>query len=239
MKLTLFLAVSLALVVTASAMPTRAADKIQLDALIASNAQHAFTEIIKDYESKHPNVEVKAQWLGGATIAKMVDEGKPADVAMAGSTILKRKESLLDKPIDILQNKEVILVPKGNPGKITGLKDLANPGVSSRSARRHRRLGQSRVKLSKRARPSGDSTSSRTFVRTSSSRKTKAAMCWPRSAQKPTRRSRSHPMSIHRSIKRLRSMTSTTLFRRIKSPSSKRPRTPRQRRTLPTLLRVR
>ncbi len=120
MKRILFLAAGLALVLTASAMPTRAADKIQLDALIASNAQHAFTEIIKDYAAKHPDVEIKPQWLGGATIAKMIDEGKPADVAMAGSTILKREASLLEAPIDILQNKEVILVPKGNPGKITG-----------------------------------------------------------------------------------------------------------------------
>ncbi|MGA3037203.1 MAG: molybdate ABC transporter substrate-binding protein [Vulcanimicrobiaceae bacterium] len=129
MKRSFFFAATLALVVTASVVPTRAADKVQLDVLIASNAQHAFTEIIKDYEAKHPSVEIKPQFLGGATIAKMVDEGKPADVAMAGSTILKREESLLEKPIDILQNKEVILVPKGNPGKVTGLKDLANPGV--------------------------------------------------------------------------------------------------------------
>jgi molybdate transport system substrate-binding protein len=124
----LFLTAACALAAS-SAIPAGAADKVELDALIASNAQHAFTEIIKDYEAKHPSVEIKAQFLGGATIAKMIDEGKPADVAMAGSTVLKREENLLEKPIDILQNKEVILVPKGNPGKITGLKDLANPGV--------------------------------------------------------------------------------------------------------------
>jgi len=127
-KRSLFLAGSGALIAS-SAMPAQAADNVTLDVLIASNAQHAFTEIIKDYSAKHPNVEIKPQWLGGATIAKMVDEGKPADVAMAGSTILKREEALLDPPIDILQNKEVILVPKGNPAKITSLKDLANPGV--------------------------------------------------------------------------------------------------------------
>src|SRR5579883_1222168 len=113
----------------ASIAPVGAADQVELNALIASNAQKAFTEIIKEYQAKHPNVTIKPQWLGGATIAKMVDEGQPADVAMAGSTVLKREENLLEPPVSILQNKEVILVPKNNPAKITGLKDLANPGV--------------------------------------------------------------------------------------------------------------
>ncbi|MBV8424575.1 MAG: molybdate ABC transporter substrate-binding protein [Candidatus Eremiobacteraeota bacterium] len=113
----------------ASVSPIGAADRVELTALIASNAQHAFTEIIEDYQKKHPNVSIKPQWLGGATIAKMVDEGQPADVVMAGSAPLKKEEQLLEPLVSILQNKEVILVPKGNPGKVNGLKDLANPGV--------------------------------------------------------------------------------------------------------------
>jgi len=113
-----------------SATPIGAADKIELNALIASNAEGAFTEIIKAYEAKHPGVTIKAQWLGGATIAKTIDENSgPADVAMAGSSVLDRVKNLIDSPTPILQNKEVILVPKGNPAKIAGLKDLANPGV--------------------------------------------------------------------------------------------------------------
>ena len=121
---------ALAALGAATALPTVAADKVEINALIASNAEHAFTEIIKDYEAKHPNVTIKAQWLGGATIAKTIDENTgPADVAMAGSTVLERVKNLTDTPTPILQNKEVILVPKGNPAKITGLKDLANPGV--------------------------------------------------------------------------------------------------------------
>ncbi|MBV8152695.1 MAG: extracellular solute-binding protein, partial [Candidatus Eremiobacteraeota bacterium] len=123
------LAAAAAALALGSVTPIAAADKIELNALIASNAQRAFTQIIQEYQSKHPNVTIKPQFLGGATIAKMVDEGQPADVAMAGSTVLKREVNLLEPPVDILQNKEVILVPKGNPGKVNGLKDLANPGV--------------------------------------------------------------------------------------------------------------
>jgi ABC-type molybdate transport system substrate-binding protein len=51
-------------------------------ALVASNAKGAFTEIIKDFESKHKGVTVKAKYLGGATIGKMVDEQEPADMVL-------------------------------------------------------------------------------------------------------------------------------------------------------------
>jgi ABC-type molybdate transport system substrate-binding protein len=121
---------ALAALVVAGAAPIAAADKVELSALVASNAEHAFTQIIKDFEAKHPGVTVKPQWLGGATIAKIIDESSgPADVAMAGSTVLERVKNLTEPATPILQNKEVILTPKGNPAKVTGLKDLANPGV--------------------------------------------------------------------------------------------------------------
>lgn len=123
-------AITIAALILVASGSSAAADKIELNALIASNAEHAFTEIIKDYQTKHPGVTIKAQWLGGATIAKMIDENTgPADVAMANVTSLDRVKNLIEPPVAILQNKEVILVPKGNPAKVSGLRDLANPGV--------------------------------------------------------------------------------------------------------------
>ena len=119
-----------AVAVLATTIPSLAAEKIELNALVASNAQGAFTEIIKDFEAKNPGITVKAQWLGGSTIAKTIDEGKdPVDIAMAGMGPLDRVKNLIDPPTPILQNKEIILVPKGNPAKISGLHDLANPNV--------------------------------------------------------------------------------------------------------------
>ena len=120
-----FVAIAALLTTTASI----AADKVELNVLVASNAEHAFTEIIKNFESKHPNIVIKPQWLGGSTIAKMVDEGQPVDVVMAGSGPLDRVKNLTEPYVPILQNKEIILVQKGNPAKIAGLHDLANPNV--------------------------------------------------------------------------------------------------------------
>jgi molybdate transport system substrate-binding protein len=101
----------------------------EVTALVASNAQGAFSELIKQFETKHKGVKVTAQYLGGADIGKMIDAQKPADVVLVGSTVLEPEMSYIASPTPVLRNKEMILVPKGNPAKIHSLKDLANPGV--------------------------------------------------------------------------------------------------------------
>lgn len=119
-----------ALIVMAAISPTPGlADSNEVVALVASNAKGAFTEIIKDFESKHKGVTVKASYLGGSEIGSMVDEQKEADVVLVGSSTTRKEANLLGPAIPVLRNKEVILVPKGNPGKIMSLKDLANPDV--------------------------------------------------------------------------------------------------------------
>jgi molybdate transport system substrate-binding protein len=105
------------------------AESGQVVALVASNAQGAFTELIKQFEVKHKGVKVNVQYLGGSTIAKMVDEQQPADVLLVGDSAISKETQLIETPTPVLKNKEMILVPKGNPAKIRTLKDLANPGV--------------------------------------------------------------------------------------------------------------
>jgi molybdate transport system substrate-binding protein len=105
------------------------AESGEITALVASNAKGAFTELIKQFETKHKGVTVKVEYLGGATIGKRIDASEPIDVILVGSTILDKELTFVDPPTPVLQNKEMILVPKGNPAKVHGLKDLANPGV--------------------------------------------------------------------------------------------------------------
>ncbi|GAC1407491.1 MAG: molybdate ABC transporter substrate-binding protein [Candidatus Velthaea sp.] len=120
---------ALVLVATTFSKPGAAASN-EIVALVASNAKGAFTEIIKDFETKHKGVTVKASYLGGSEIGKMVDEQQEADVVLVGSATTTKEANLLGSPTPVLRNREVILVPKGNPAKIKGLKDLANPGVN-------------------------------------------------------------------------------------------------------------
>ena len=106
-----------------------AAGSTEITALVASNAQKAFTELIADFEKTHPGVTVNAQYLGGSKIGTMLDGGTPADVVLVGSTVIDKYSTSVESPTPVLRNKDIIIVPKGNPDKITGLKDLANSGV--------------------------------------------------------------------------------------------------------------
>lgn len=121
-------AAGLLAIVAPSAVQPAAADT-EITALVASNAEGAFTDLIKEFEAKHKGVTVKAEYLGGATIGKRIDGGEAIDVVLAGSTILDPLGARIEPPTPVLQNKETILVPKGNPAKVHSLKDLANPNV--------------------------------------------------------------------------------------------------------------
>jgi molybdate transport system substrate-binding protein len=105
------------------------AESGEITALVASNAKGAFTELIKQFETKHKGVTVKVEYLGGSEIGKRIDNGEAVDVILVGSTVLDKELQLVEPPTPVLQNREMILVPKGNPAKIHSLKDLANPGV--------------------------------------------------------------------------------------------------------------
>ena len=100
-----------------------------LVALVASNAKGAFTEIIKEFQSKHPGVTVKADYLGGTDIGNKVDAQDVVDVILVGSGTTDKEVNLLGSPTPVLRNREIILVPKNNPANVKTLKDLATPGV--------------------------------------------------------------------------------------------------------------
>lgn len=115
-------------VVPAATRPA-SAEGGEITALVASNAKGAFTQLIKQFETKHKGVTVKVEYLGGADIGKRIDASEAIDVILVGSTVLDKELQLVEPPTPVLQNKEMILVPKGNPAKVHGLKDLANAGV--------------------------------------------------------------------------------------------------------------
>jgi len=118
-----------AMLIAASVPQPGAAASNQVVALVASNAKGAFTEIIKDFETKHKGVTVKATYLGGTQIGTMVDTQEVADVILVGSSTTDKEAQLLGPATPVLRNREIILVPKNNPANIKTVKDLANPNV--------------------------------------------------------------------------------------------------------------
>ena len=84
------------------------------------------------FEKKY-GIAVKYNYAGSNTLLSQIELTKKGDCYMPGATmyINKAKEKgFVDYEKPVAYHIPVIAVPKGNPAKITSLKDLAKPGVS-------------------------------------------------------------------------------------------------------------
>ncbi len=98
----------------------------------AFEAQHPELRGVIYYETLPPGILEKQMQHGGTiTIGNMTWTVKP-DVYAAGKLKVAGliKNGMLDAPrIDYISNDLAIMIPKGNPAKVTSLKDLGQPGI--------------------------------------------------------------------------------------------------------------
>jgi molybdate transport system substrate-binding protein len=92
----------------------------------AASLTESFTQLGKDFEAAHPGVKVTFSFAGSSALAQQINQGAPADVFASAAP--KNMDQVTDKntPTTFVQNTLEIAVPKGNPAKITGLKDFAD-----------------------------------------------------------------------------------------------------------------
>ncbi|TDO62487.1 molybdate transport system substrate-binding protein [Kribbella sp. VKM Ac-2571] len=92
----------------------------------AASLTGTFTQLGKDFEAAHPGVKVTFNFAGSSALAQQINSGAPADVF--ASAAAKNMDDVKDKgtPTNFAKNTLEIAVPKGNPGKITGIKDFAD-----------------------------------------------------------------------------------------------------------------
>lgn len=86
------------------------------------------------FEAAHPGVNLTPNFDSSATLETQIKEGASADLFLPASTKNMDnlvKEDLIDNETitKYATNKLAIIVPKDNPAGITGLADLAKPGV--------------------------------------------------------------------------------------------------------------
>ncbi|MCP2338133.1 molybdate ABC transporter substrate-binding protein [Actinomadura rupiterrae] len=95
----------------------------------AASLTETFTKLGKDFEGSHPEVKVRFSFGGSSTLAQQITQGAPADVfAAASGTTMKTVTDAGDasgQPTVFAKNRLVIAVPKGDPGKVHALADLA------------------------------------------------------------------------------------------------------------------
>ncbi|WP_112248366.1 molybdate ABC transporter substrate-binding protein [Kribbella monticola] len=92
----------------------------------AASLTGAFTQLGKDFEAAHPGVKVVFNFAGSSALAQQINSGAPADVFASAAP--KNMDQVTGKgtATTFVKNKLEIAVPKGNPGKVTGLKDFAD-----------------------------------------------------------------------------------------------------------------
>ncbi len=93
----------------------------------AASLTDAFGALEAEYEAQNPGVDVQLNLAGSARLRAQIDEGAPADVFAAAAP--GHVEGLYggdSAPLVFATNGLVIAVPRGNPGGVTGLQDLAS-----------------------------------------------------------------------------------------------------------------
>ena len=95
----------------------------------AASLTEAFTQIGKEFEATKPGTKVMFNFGSSATLAAQIAEGAPLDVFAAASPATMKTVTdvgAAEPPRDFVSNTLEIAVPKGNPGKIASLRDIAD-----------------------------------------------------------------------------------------------------------------
>jgi molybdate transport system substrate-binding protein len=95
----------------------------------AASLTESFTQIGKDFQAVNPGTKVTFNFAGSSALATQINQGAPADVFASAAPANMKTVTDAGTPTTFVKNQLVIAVPKGNPKSITGLADLAKPGV--------------------------------------------------------------------------------------------------------------
>jgi len=100
----------------------------------ASSLTEAFQEMGRQFGAQHPGTTVVFNFAGSQQLAAQLAQGAPADVFASANrkqmdAAVKSGRVSIQAPVDFLQNRLVVVVPKQQKEAIGGLEDLAKPGL--------------------------------------------------------------------------------------------------------------
>ncbi|MGW6932375.1 molybdate ABC transporter substrate-binding protein [Lentzea sp. NPDC054927] len=101
----------------------------EITVFAAASLTESFKTLGKEFEAANPGSKVTFNFAGSSALAQQINQGAPADVfASAAPANMKQVTdtgAITATPTTFAKNTLQIAVPKGNPGKITGLADFA------------------------------------------------------------------------------------------------------------------
>lgn len=115
-----------------TAAPSHDTAPTTLTVFAAASLTEAFDELAAQFEAAHPNVDVVLNSGGSTALAQQIVQGAPVDVFAAAAeppmaTVVEA--GLAESPVVFATNTLELVVPAGNPAGVTGLADLADPGL--------------------------------------------------------------------------------------------------------------
>lgn len=106
------------------------AGKSEVMILAAASLTDVCGELEPLFEKEHPDVDLIFSFGSSGALQSQIEEGAPADIFLSAS--LKQMDALKDEGLmddesitELLENKVVLIVPKGNPAGISSFEDCA------------------------------------------------------------------------------------------------------------------
>ena len=104
-----------------------------LHVLAAASLTGAFNSAKATLTAANPGLSITYSFAGSNALVAQIQQGAPADVFASADAKNMQKlvdAGLVETPVTFSKNKLEIAVAAGNPKKISGLADLAKPGVT-------------------------------------------------------------------------------------------------------------
>jgi molybdate transport system substrate-binding protein len=144
----------------------RAEPAQRLDVFAAASLTAAFDGIAHRFEELHPGVEVRVQYAGSQMLAAQIEQGARADVYASADdrwmADAKGHGLIEGDAVTFAHNALVVMVPRTNPGRIRGLRNVASEEESVKSIVGKVQLGEADAGIVYR---SDDSHAARRFTR--------------------------------------------------------------------------
>ncbi len=126
---------------------TPAAPSGSITVMAAASLTSAFQEIGQQFEGAYPGAKVQFNFAGSQQLAQQIAQGAPADVFASANqkqmdAVIQAGQVKSGAAQTFAQNRLVVIFPKANPAGLTGLADLAKPGVKIVLAAKEVPVGQ-------------------------------------------------------------------------------------------------
>jgi molybdate transport system substrate-binding protein len=128
-------ALALVLWLAACTGPAPAADGVggEVVVLAAASLTDAFTALGERFEAAHPGAAVVLSFAGSQSLATQIIQGVPADVVASADVAQVQRVAaaglVRGRTATFATNRLAIAVEAGNPRGVSGLADLADPGL--------------------------------------------------------------------------------------------------------------